>query len=163
MRRSDSSADAVYLSRWMFRGPFDVVRHPPIRSRRRGIPDESVYQTPPATPTPPPFRFSFSLSSSQCQGVCRRASFFPLHCESKSIPHIHGMTLLCVPLVAKTVEQMMADMAAAKAHGADVVEIRLDHLSDFEPRRDLHLLVGDRPLPVLVTYRSRLSPLDKFN
>ncbi|KAJ8470414.1 hypothetical protein OPV22_024757 [Ensete ventricosum] len=104
---------------------------------------------------PPPFRFSFSLSSSQCQGVCRRASFFPLHCESKSIPHIHGMTLLCVPLVAKSVEQMMADMAAAKAHGADVVEIRLDHLSDFEPRRDLQLLVGDRPLPVLVTYRPK--------
>ncbi|THU61587.1 hypothetical protein C4D60_Mb07t24890 [Musa balbisiana] len=154
MRRSDSSADAVYLIRWKFRGPFDVVRHPPIRSRRRGIPDESSLRNSTChQPTHTPLLFA--LSSSQSKGVCRRASFFPHHCESKSIPHIHRMTLLCVPLVAKTVEQMMADMAAAKARGADLVEIRLDHLSDFEPRRDLHLLVGDRPLPVLVTYRPK--------
>ncbi|URD99650.1 Bifunctional 3-dehydroquinate dehydratase shikimate [Musa troglodytarum] len=63
------------------------------------------------------------------------------------------MTLLCVPLVSKTVEQMVADMAAAKACGADLVEFRLDHLSNFDPRRDLHLLLGDRLLPALVTYR----------
>ncbi|RRT55835.1 hypothetical protein B296_00026579 [Ensete ventricosum] len=60
------------------------------------------------------------------------------------------MTLLCVPLVSKTVEQMVADMAAAKACGADLIEIRLDHLSNFDPRRDLQLLLGDRPLPALV-------------
>ncbi|CAL9772552.1 unnamed protein product [Musa acuminata subsp. burmannicoides] len=155
MRRSNSSADAVYLIRWKFRGPFDAVRHPLIRSRRRGISDESESTKLHLPPTHPHTPLLFSLSSSQSKGVCRRASFFPHHCESKSIPHIHRMTLLCVPLVAKTVEQMMADMAAAKARGADLVEIRLDHLSDFEPRRDLHLLVGDRPLPVLVTYRPK--------
>ncbi|RWW29858.1 hypothetical protein GW17_00005599 [Ensete ventricosum] len=60
------------------------------------------------------------------------------------------MTLLCVPLVSKTVELMVADMAAAKACGADLIEIRLDHLSNFDPRRDLQLLLGDRPLPALV-------------
>ncbi|KAJ8490329.1 hypothetical protein OPV22_012050 [Ensete ventricosum] len=65
------------------------------------------------------------------------------------------MTLLCVPLVSKTVEQMVADMAAAKACGADLIEIRLDHLSNFDPRRDLQLLLGDRPLPALVTYRPK--------
>nr|XP_009386288.1 PREDICTED: bifunctional 3-dehydroquinate dehydratase/shikimate dehydrogenase, chloroplastic [Musa acuminata subsp. malaccensis] len=65
------------------------------------------------------------------------------------------MTLLCVPLVSKTVEQMVADMAAAKACGADLVEIRLDHLSNFDPRRDLQLLLDDRPLPALVTYRPK--------
>ncbi|CAL9210643.1 unnamed protein product [Musa hybrid cultivar] len=66
-----------------------------------------------------------------------------------------GMTLLCVPLVAKTVEQMMADMAAAKASGADLVELRVDHLSAFLPGRDLPLLLRDRPLPALVTYRPK--------
>ncbi|XP_064972105.1 bifunctional 3-dehydroquinate dehydratase/shikimate dehydrogenase, chloroplastic-like isoform X1 [Musa acuminata AAA Group] len=65
------------------------------------------------------------------------------------------MTLLCVPLVAKTVEQMMADMAAAKASGADLVELRVDHLSAFLPGRDLPLLLRDRPLPALVTYRPK--------
>ncbi|XP_064966978.1 bifunctional 3-dehydroquinate dehydratase/shikimate dehydrogenase, chloroplastic-like [Musa acuminata AAA Group] len=44
------------------------------------------------------------------------------------------MTLVCVPLVAKTVEQMVAEMAAARARGADLVEIRLDHLAVFHPR-----------------------------
>ncbi|CAD5187374.1 unnamed protein product, partial [Musa acuminata subsp. malaccensis] len=66
-----------------------------------------------------------------------------------------GMTLLCVPLVAKTVEQMTADMAAAKASGADLVELRVDHLSAFLPGRDLPLLLRDRPLPALVTYRPK--------
>ncbi|URE16513.1 Bifunctional 3-dehydroquinate dehydratase shikimate [Musa troglodytarum] len=65
------------------------------------------------------------------------------------------MTLLCVPLVAKTVEQMTADMAAAKASGADLVELRVDHLSAFLPGRDLPLLLRDRPLPALVTYRPK--------
>lgn len=63
-------------------------------------------------------------------------------------------TLLCVPSVAKTVEEMAGDMAAAAAMGADVVELRLDYLSSFQPRSDLQRLLTNRPLPVLVTYRS---------
>lgn len=69
--------------------------------------------------------------------------------------NIVGPTLLCVPLVAKTVEQMLSDMAAAKASGADIVEIRLDHLTAFRPRPDLEVLLGNRPLPALVTYRPK--------
>ncbi|XP_074566731.1 bifunctional 3-dehydroquinate dehydratase/shikimate dehydrogenase, chloroplastic-like [Curcuma longa] len=65
------------------------------------------------------------------------------------------MTLLCVPLVSKTVEQMVADAAAAKSLGADIVEIRLDHLSYFDAVRDLPLLLRGRPLPALVTYRPK--------
>ncbi|CAL9120544.1 unnamed protein product [Musa textilis] len=65
------------------------------------------------------------------------------------------MTLVCVPLVAKTVEQMVAEMAAARARAADLVEIRLDHLAVFHPRRDLQLLLKNRPLPALVTYRPK--------
>ncbi|XP_010914407.1 bifunctional 3-dehydroquinate dehydratase/shikimate dehydrogenase, chloroplastic isoform X2 [Elaeis guineensis] len=68
---------------------------------------------------------------------------------------MEGSTLLCVPLVAKTVEQMAADMAAAKAAGADLVEIRVDHLSTFRPREDLEFLLKGRPLPAIVTYRPK--------
>uniref|UniRef100_A0A1D1ZK98 Bifunctional 3-dehydroquinate dehydratase/shikimate dehydrogenase, chloroplastic n=1 Tax=Anthurium amnicola TaxID=1678845 RepID=A0A1D1ZK98_9ARAE len=64
-------------------------------------------------------------------------------------------TLVCVPLVAKTVEQMLSDMIVAKAAGADLVEIRLDHLAAFRPRQDLELLLRARPLPALVTYRPK--------
>lgn len=50
---------------------------------------------------------------------------------------------------------MVSEMVTAKARGADVVELRLDHLTDFEPRRDLDLLLRDRRLPALVTYRPK--------
>ncbi|CAL9153078.1 unnamed protein product, partial [Musa hybrid cultivar] len=92
-----------------------------------------------------------TFSSSQFS-IARSNSSFPYR-ERES--EKERMTLLCVPLVSKTVEQMVADMAAAKACGADLVEIRLDHLSNFDPRRDLQLLLDDRPLPALVTYRPK--------
>ncbi|RWW35167.1 hypothetical protein GW17_00000027 [Ensete ventricosum] len=44
-------------------------------------------------------------------------------------------------------------MASARVRGADLVEIRLDHLAVFHPRRDPQLLLKNRPLPALVTYR----------
>lgn len=70
-------------------------------------------------------------------------------------------TLLCVPSVANTADEMAADMAAAAAMGADVVELRLDCLSSFQPRSDLERLLTNRPIPTLVTYRflSYLLPL----
>ncbi|XP_058077169.1 bifunctional 3-dehydroquinate dehydratase/shikimate dehydrogenase, chloroplastic isoform X2 [Magnolia sinica] len=64
-------------------------------------------------------------------------------------------TLLCVPLVSKSVEQMVVEMRQAKANGADLVEIRLDHLANFQPRTDLEILLKDRPLPALMTYRPK--------
>ncbi|MQL84348.1 hypothetical protein Taro_016852 [Colocasia esculenta] len=67
----------------------------------------------------------------------------------------NNSTLLCVSLVAKTVEEMLIDMGRAKAAGADVVEIRLDNLAAFSPRQDLERLLRDRPLPALVTYRPK--------
>ncbi|THU61586.1 hypothetical protein C4D60_Mb07t24880 [Musa balbisiana] len=92
------------------------------------------------------------LISSSLYKLRRRAFSLLLRYQ---IQRGRGMTLLCVPLVAKTVEQMTADMAAAKASGADLVEIRVDHLSAFLPGRDLPLLLRDRPLPALVTYRPK--------
>jgi len=63
------------------------------------------------------------------------------------------MTLVCVPLVARTVEEMVADAAAAAAAGSDLVEIRLDFIQGFRPREHLPQLLRGCPLPVLVTYR----------
>lgn len=69
------------------------------------------------------------------------------------------MTLLCVPLVARTVEAMRADAAAAAAAGADLVEIRFDFIgSKFRPREDLPRLLRGCPLPAIVTYRSEPRP-----
>ncbi|XP_011627391.1 bifunctional 3-dehydroquinate dehydratase/shikimate dehydrogenase, chloroplastic isoform X2 [Amborella trichopoda] len=64
-------------------------------------------------------------------------------------------TLLCVPLISHNVEDMLVQMNRAKASGADLVEIRLDHLEAFRPSEDLQRLLSDRPLPALVTYRPK--------
>ena len=62
-------------------------------------------------------------------------------------------TLICAPLVAQSVEQMVIDMKQAKAEGADVVEIRLDYIKNFRPRQDLEIILRNKPLPVMIVYR----------
>jgi 3-dehydroquinate dehydratase/shikimate dehydrogenase len=61
-------------------------------------------------------------------------------------------TALIVSLTQSTVEDMRAAMRAAAEAGADMVELRLDHL-DRVDRTGLRALLADRPLPVIVTYR----------
>lgn len=64
-------------------------------------------------------------------------------------------TLICVPLMAESADQMVLDMRKAKANGADVVEIRLDCLKSFSPRQDLEFLIRECPLLTLFTYRPK--------
>ncbi|KAF9607806.1 hypothetical protein IFM89_001527 [Coptis chinensis] len=49
---------------------------------------------------------------------------------------------------------MLVDMGKAKECGADVVEIRLDYLKDFNPSHHLETIIKQCPLPTLFTYRS---------
>lgn len=62
-------------------------------------------------------------------------------------------TLICAPLMTDTVDQMLGLMLKAKTSGADLVEVRLDHLKSFNPRSDIELLIKRCPLPTLFTYR----------
>ncbi|EFJ08617.1 hypothetical protein SELMODRAFT_269650 [Selaginella moellendorffii] len=62
-------------------------------------------------------------------------------------------TMLCAPLVAESVEEMLHQIKAAKASGADVVELRVDYINSFQPRVDLPRLIEGRVLPVIITYR----------
>ncbi|KAK4802446.1 hypothetical protein SAY86_000649 [Trapa natans] len=62
-------------------------------------------------------------------------------------------TLLCTPLMGSTVDQMLIDMRKAKEIGADIIEIRLDCLREFNPQQDLGVLIKQSPLPTVVTYR----------
>jgi 3-dehydroquinate dehydratase/shikimate dehydrogenase len=67
------------------------------------------------------------------------------------------MTLLIVPITAPTYDQAAADIAAAKAGGADAVELRLDYLADL---RDQHIEALYRTaasvgLAVILTARAR--------
>ncbi|KAG6552593.1 hypothetical protein Mapa_005793 [Marchantia paleacea] len=61
--------------------------------------------------------------------------------------------LVCAPLVAKSVDDMVAKIGQAKAAGADLVELRVDHIQGFNPQADLPTLLNARTLPAIVTYR----------
>ncbi|KAJ6889905.1 bifunctional 3-dehydroquinate dehydratase/shikimate dehydrogenase [Populus alba x Populus x berolinensis] len=62
-------------------------------------------------------------------------------------------TLICTPIMADSVDKMAILMAEAKSVGADLVEIRLDSLKDFNHNSDIKTLILHSPLPTLFTYR----------
>ncbi|KAG8483253.1 hypothetical protein CXB51_022269 [Gossypium anomalum] len=62
-------------------------------------------------------------------------------------------TLICAPIMADSIDKMVTLMAKAKASTADLVEIRLDSLKNFNPFEDLNVLIKQCPLPTLFTYR----------
>ncbi|XP_057776470.1 bifunctional 3-dehydroquinate dehydratase/shikimate dehydrogenase, chloroplastic isoform X2 [Salvia miltiorrhiza] len=62
-------------------------------------------------------------------------------------------TLICAPIMADTVNQMVELMHKAKFKGADIVEVRLDHMKSLDPRPDIEMLIRECPLPTLFTYR----------
>ncbi|KAL2244113.1 UNVERIFIED_CONTAM: Bifunctional 3-dehydroquinate dehydratase/shikimate dehydrogenase, chloroplastic [Sesamum indicum] len=64
-----------------------------------------------------------------------------------------NQTLICAPLMADSVDQVVVLMHTAKLKGADIVEIRLDHLKSFNGRADIEKLIRECPLPTLFTYR----------
>lgn len=61
------------------------------------------------------------------------------------------MTKLCVPIMVDSADDALADAHAAKAAGADLVELRLDRFTD--DREAAATLVNDCPLPTIVTIR----------
>jgi len=71
-----------------------------------------------------------------------------------SAPAAPRGTLVCASLTARSPQEVAAEVAAAAALGADVVELQVGCLEGFQPRRDLPVLLAQpRPLPVIVTYR----------
>lgn len=61
--------------------------------------------------------------------------------------------MICASLMAESVEQMISDMCQAKAEGADIVEVRLDSVRNFQPHKDLELIIEKKSLPIIVVYR----------
>ncbi|KAL9241947.1 hypothetical protein vseg_015998 [Gypsophila vaccaria] len=64
-------------------------------------------------------------------------------------------TLICAPVMADTVEEMVNQMKKAQEYGADLVEIRLDHLKVFNPSHHVSFIIKTSPLPTLFTYRPK--------
>jgi 3-dehydroquinate dehydratase/shikimate dehydrogenase len=73
------------------------------------------------------------------------------------------VTLLCVPIFVESIDAALADAAAAKAAGADIVELRIDTFfsgpsgsdtDDAYSLAQLRRLLAECPLPVILTCRS---------
>ncbi|XP_050225733.1 bifunctional 3-dehydroquinate dehydratase/shikimate dehydrogenase, chloroplastic-like [Mercurialis annua] len=64
-------------------------------------------------------------------------------------------TLICAPIMETSVDQMLVQIRKAKELGADIVEIRVDFLDNFNCRQDLEVLIKQSVLPTLVTYRPK--------
>ncbi|KAK6232818.1 hypothetical protein SCA6_002891 [Theobroma cacao] len=68
---------------------------------------------------------------------------------------LNNSTMICAPLMAQSVEQMVKDMHQAKAEGAQLVEIRLDYIKNFQPHQDIQIILKNKPLPVIIVYRPK--------
>ena len=60
---------------------------------------------------------------------------------------------MCTSVTARTLEGALEELQAAAAGFADVVELRLDFLEQFQPERDLPILLKAARMPAIVTYR----------
>ncbi|XWS42672.1 hypothetical protein CRYUN_Cryun16bG0034200 [Craigia yunnanensis] len=68
---------------------------------------------------------------------------------------LNNSIMICAPLMAQSVEQMVKDMHQAKAEGAQLVEIRLDYIKNFQPHQDIQIILKNKPLPVIIVYRPK--------
>ncbi|XP_056842638.1 bifunctional 3-dehydroquinate dehydratase/shikimate dehydrogenase, chloroplastic isoform X2 [Raphanus sativus] len=64
-------------------------------------------------------------------------------------------SLICAPVMADSVDKMVVETCKAQDLGADLVEIRLDSLKEFNPLEDLKIIIQKSPLPTLFTYRPK--------
>ncbi|XP_065853571.1 bifunctional 3-dehydroquinate dehydratase/shikimate dehydrogenase, chloroplastic-like isoform X2 [Euphorbia lathyris] len=67
----------------------------------------------------------------------------------------NSCVMVCAPLMAESVGEIVDEMYCAKAQGADLVEIRLDQIKDLQPRKDLEFILTNKSLPVLIVYRPK--------
>jgi len=72
-------------------------------------------------------------------------------CAASALVYNAAMGKVCASLNVPGTEAALAAMRKAKAAGADLVELRLDLMEDF----DLVRMLDYRPLPAIVTYRRR--------
>ncbi|VVA96184.1 unnamed protein product [Arabis nemorensis] len=64
-------------------------------------------------------------------------------------------SLICAPVMADSIDKMVIETCKAQELGADLVEIRLDSLKEFNPQEDLNTVIKKSPLPTLFTYRPK--------
>lgn len=74
---------------------------------------------------------------------------FQFHAQMVTTALSQNSRLICATLLPQSLHQMLNDMHRAKIQGADVVEIRLDSITDS----DLRILLRNKPIPVVLVSR----------
>ena len=66
-----------------------------------------------------------------------------------------GKTLLCTSVTASTFEQALDEIRQISQAGADLIELRLDMLTDFNAEKHLQQMLKETDTPKLVTMRPK--------
>ncbi|KAG5559983.1 hypothetical protein RHGRI_003313 [Rhododendron griersonianum] len=101
------------------------------------------------------YRFAISIEQWRSQNIGREVAPAAPGVKMGSGGIRKNSTLICAPLMGDSIDRMLIDMSKAKSSGADLVEVRLDSLKSFNPRRDIEILIKQCPLPTLFTYRPK--------
>ncbi|EFJ45882.1 hypothetical protein VOLCADRAFT_82062 [Volvox carteri f. nagariensis] len=64
-----------------------------------------------------------------------------------------AQSYICTSVTATKVDEFIAEIQEAAASGVDIIELRLDFLTDFDPEQHLQRITSSCPLPYIVTYR----------
>ena len=65
----------------------------------------------------------------------------------------HAKTLLCTSVTASTFEQALVEIQQIAEAGADLIELRLDMLTEFAVEEHLQQLLATTNVPKVVTMR----------
>ncbi|MDU7372944.1 MAG: type I 3-dehydroquinate dehydratase, partial [Klebsiella michiganensis] len=78
----------------------------------------------------------------------------------KNITFQEGETLICVPLIGKTLAELQTNARALATAGADIIEWRVDHFTQVRETELVLLALGEirqllKEIPLLFTFRSK--------
>ena len=78
----------------------------------------------------------------------------------KNITFQEGETLICVPLIGKTLAELQTNARALATAGADIIEWRVDHFTQVRETEQVLLALGEirqllKEIPLLFTFRSK--------
>lgn len=73
--------------------------------------------------------------------------------SAPTVQQTSGRTLLCTSVTASTFEQALDEIRQISEAGVDLIELRLDMLTDFDAEKHLQQLLSETDTPKLVTMR----------
>jgi len=72
---------------------------------------------------------------------------------TQTVQQTNSKTLLCTSVTASTFEQALDEIRMIAEAGADLIELRLDLLTDFDVEEHLERMLKTTDTPKLVTMR----------